>query len=826
MKKFIAFMLILLLFITLFATVSVAVEEQTTIAVPQESTTAIDVSEPEEPIEPTEPTEPTDPVEPSEPTGPTEPTEVIEDVVSLDGKTILIVGNSMVYYGNCVLLGDQGKADYGYFYQLIASNGENATVIDHTYPGKKLDFIYDNYLVKLSAEERAKVNYLVLSEGNQYNDNLVGTCEKIIDLFPNIEGFRFLRQPNMFDVDDESLYLPVLIEQVEKLREAGYEIVDWGKLVRDIFTGEIKVPGATLEFHRTTFMKENKGYKNAEGTAVSQGNKGDRNHQNPLSGYVTAQMLYTSLTNRSAVFSDYSFCGDKTISIYMDLPEFDRVHYTGKEKSNFRQVFASAVDMLGLQKLIDIYIAKEGRHPLTVQKEKAPDCISNGLTQGSYCSICGKVASAQQIIESNGEHKLVFHKGKEETCTEDGITDGITCENCNVIIKDQKKIPARVHSGKQIITLATTSTDGSIKRNCKYCNAEYEKITIKAVKSISLSANSFVYNGNEQKPSVTVVDVDGKTLVSGKDYKVSYDSGCILPGKYTVNVTLTGNYSGVHKLSFNIHPQAVASVKSVSTTDSITLSWSAVEGAGYYRIYKLNEKTNTYKYYDAVSATSFKVTGLSAGTKYTFKVRAVLKDEEVILSDYSSECVSSTLPDVVTKISAKKTVSTIKLSWKAVKGATAYRIYKYNPKTKAYKSVAYVTDGTSYTMKKLTAGEVYKFKIRAYSVLDCGKFIGGLSAEFKSSTKPATPVVKAISSKGKVTLTWKDVNGETGYKVYYAQKGSNEYKLYSELKANKKKAVVSSLKKGKTYKFRVRAVKTNANGTVYSGYKTVSVKVK
>lgn len=281
-----------------------------------------------------------------------------EGIISLDGKTVMIVGNSMVFFGNCVIYGGQGEEDYGYFYQLINSNGEKARVIDHTYPGKKLDLIYEDHLVNIDPRELEKVDYLVLSEGNQFNDDLVGTCEKILALFPEKTEFRFLRQPNMFE-EDPLLNMPSLIEGVEKLRKAGYEVVDWGKLIRDIFTGEVEVPGATLPFSRTTFMKENRGYINETGTAMMQGGRGDRNHQNPLSGYITAQMLYTSITNRPAVTCDYSFCGDTDIHIYFDLAEFERVHYNGKEKTNFRQVFESEEDMRGLQELMDQYVAKE-----------------------------------------------------------------------------------------------------------------------------------------------------------------------------------------------------------------------------------------------------------------------------------------------------------------------------------------------------------------------------------------------------------------------------------------------------------------------------------
>lgn len=912
MKRIFAVLLIAMLTVLLCLTAFAA--EETTAAPGEKTTTAIAATQPEETTDPSEPTDPDTPEIPVEPEKP------VEDVVSLDGKTVLIVGNSMVYYGNCVLLGDQGKADHGYFYQLIASNGEEATVIDHTYPGKKLEYIYENYLIKLDPEECAKVDYLVLSEGNQYNDDLVGTCEKIIALFPNIEGFRFLRQPNMFDVDDEDLYLPVLIEQVEKLKEAGYEVVDWGKLVRDIFTGAVEVPGATLPFERTTFMKENKGYKNAAGTAVSQGNSGDRNHQNPLSGYITAQMLYTSLTNRSAVFSDYSFCGDKSISIYMDLPEFARVHYTGEKKTNFCEIFASAQDMLGLQKLIDIYVAKEGRHPLTVQKGVEATCTSKGLTQGSYCSLCGKVASTQQVIESLGEHELVFHKGKEETCTEDGLTDGITCKNCSEIIKPQEKIPARVHSGIVEITAATTSADGLVKSSCKYCGEVLINQQVSRVKSISISESSYIYDGTEHKPTVTVIDCNGNALADGTDYTVGYEAGRIQPGKYTVKVTLKGNYSGVHRRYFTVTPKAVATLEAESTSDSITISWPAADGAAYYRIYALNEKTGAFEFYaSATEGTSFTATGLSSGKEYSFKVRSVVKDEDAILSAYSPECKTATKPAAVTqisaaqtdssitlswkgvdganayrvyrykeetnsyksvayvkdttsyevkklsagtvykfkirayiengtdkltgalskelrtatkpsvtkKITATQTTASIKLSWKSVKGATAYRVYRYDSKTKTYKSVAYVKGATSYELKSLSAGKTYKFRIRAYADIDCGKFIGAQSEVFVTSTKPDTPAVKAVySSKGKVTLTWKDVGGETKYQIYYSRKGSGSYKLYSELDANSKKATVTSLKSGKTYNFRVRACRTNDGGTVKGGYKTVSVKVK
>lgn len=781
--------------------------ESTTEATTQDATETTTEASSESTTETTEAESELSTVPSTEPSAnPSENEKEIEDIVSLDGKTIMIVGNSMVYYGNCVILGNQGQEDFGYFYQLIASNGENATVIDHTYPGKKLDYIYEKYLVNLDPEELKKVDYLVLSEGNQYNDDLVGTCEKILSLFPETTKFRFLRQPNMFDVDDEELYLPILIEGVEKLRAAGYAVVDWGKLVRDIFTGEVAVPGATIEFMRTSFMKENKGYTNLTGTAVHQGAYGDRNHQNPLSGYITAQMLYTSITNRSAVFSDYSFCSDKRIHHYFDLLEFERVHYTGEAKTNFRQIFASAPDMLGLQKLIDIYVAKEGRHPLTIQNGKKATCTENGITTGSYCAVCGKIVRAQEIIEATGEHELVFLKGKAETCTEDGLSDGITCNKCDLVIKAQQVIPARRHTLLKHTTPATTLNDGEIKYICKFCNEVTSVEAISAVASISLSRKSYTYNGKAHKPTVTIVDKKGNTLKKNTDYTLTIEDGCILPGKYNIKVTYKGKYSGKQDVSYTIKPETVTKISAKSTSSQITLKWDTVKGATGYRVYGYNSTKKSYEHIASVtSGTTHTVFKLKPATLYKFKVRAYVKDEDVIWAEYSKEFTTSTLPDTAKKISATQTTSSITLKWSAVTGANAYRIYKYDSKKKAFVSIAYVKKGTAYTVKNLSAGTVYKFKIRAYADMSCGKFIGALSKEFATSTKPAKVTkIAAESTATSIKLTWKSVKGATAYRVYrYDEEKKSYVSIAYVTKATS--YTVKKLSPAFEYKFRIRA---------------------
>ena len=41
---------------------------------------------------------------------------------------------------------------------------------------------------------------------------------------------------------------------------------------------------------------------------------------------------------------------------------------------------------------------------------------------------------------------------------------------------------------------------------------------------------------------------DGKTVLAKSDYDISWPAGCVDPGKYSVTVTLKGNYSGTATL--------------------------------------------------------------------------------------------------------------------------------------------------------------------------------------------------------------------------------------------------------------------------------------
>ncbi len=649
-----------------------------------------------------------------------------EPVVSLEGKTVMLVGNSMLYYGNCVVFGDAGKEDYGYFYQLASANGENVRVIDSTYSGKTLDYIYSKHLKKISAEERAKVDYVVMSEANKENEDLLGTCKKIMSLFTEDTKFIYMCNPMMHYNNMESL-----LRGVEDLRKENFDIVDWGKLVYDIYSGKSAVPGGTLKYDFCSFIIDNVDYSNGNGLAVD-GTKADIKHPNPLSGYLAAQMLYTSITNRSAVYTDYSFCNNSAIDRHFDIDAFALKHYTGTKKTNFTDIFRSPADMFGLQTLVDSYLVKEGKHIIYVNEYVEPTCTSGGLSEGYYCSVCRETVKEQEYIQSNGGHKIVYEKAVAPTCTKAGKSGSAYCSVCKEYIIKAATLKATGHSDTTMLTTATVDRDGKKTVSCIVCKKTISSVKIPKISSITLSAKEYVYDGKNKTPKVTVKTSDGKILENGKDYTVSYPEKRNSVGNYKLTVEFKGKYSGSKTFTVKIRAGATSSLSAKSYLNAVKLTWKKVEGATGYGVFVYNSKTKKYEKYADTKRTAINVKKLKSGTKYKFRVKAyTVIGEKTYYADKYKNISAVTKPSKV-KLGniASKRRGEVSLEWKKANGADGYRVvYADNSKFKSSDKVT-VSGGKTVgnIVKNLKSGKKYYFKVRAYKSLNGKKVYGPYSA--------------------------------------------------------------------------------------------------
>ncbi len=96
------------------------------------------------------------------------------------------------------------------------------------------------------------------------------------------------------------------------------------------------------------------------------------------------------------------------------------------------------------------------------------------------------------------------------------------------------------------------------------------------------------------------------------------------------------------------------------------------------------------------------------------------------------------------------------------------------------------------------------------------------------SAKLKKPVIKVKALKGgKAKLSWASVPGAKGYKVYIYDKAKKKYVHRLTKRASVKSVIHRGLKKGVTYKYKIRAYRKVNGKTVYSPYSAVrSVKVK
>lgn len=174
------------------------------------------------------------------------------------------------------------------------------------------------------------------------------------------------------------------------------------------------------------------------------------------------------------------------------------------------------------------------------------------------------------------------------------------------------------------------------------------------------------------------------------------------------------------------------------------------------------------------------------------------------------------------KVSTTSTTQ-IKVTWSKVSGATAYRLYKYNSKTKKYEYYGQ-TKSTSMTVKKLTSATTYKFKVRALKTVKGKNYYGKYSSILTATTYPdQTKNLKMKSQTDTtVTISWDKVSRVTGYRVYIYNESKKAYEYYGYTTTNS--MTIKKLTSAKTYKVRVRAYK-KVSGKYYLGAYATAIQV-
>ena len=384
----------------------------------------------------------------------------------------------------------------------------------------------------------------------------------------------------------------------------------------------------------------------------------------------------------------------------------------------------------------------------------------------------------------------------------------------------EKKPKITVKNGKKQLT-ANTDYTVSYKNNINagtasvtitgkgsYSGSQTKNFTITPADltktKISLSASSFIYDGAEKKPAITI-KAGKKQLTLNKDYTISYKNNTNV-GTASVTVTGKGNYTGTISKSFTI------AATNLSTADV-----------------KLSAASFTYNGKAITPSVTVTCNGkvLTNGTDYSVA--------------YTNNINAGTARVTITGTGAYSGVKTVTFRIKRAKAtltptAAALTLTQSSRKTAVIKRKK--TDG-KISLKSSNSKIV---KISGTSIIPLspgkatvtitaaqGKNYNAVSARISISVRPlpVSSLSLKSSAKGQATVSWKQVKSITSYQIQYSTASSMKSARTITVKGASKSAVLKKLTRGKKYYVRIRTVKTVSKKNYYSTWsKTTSVKVK
>lgn len=228
------------------------------------------------------------------------------------------------------------------------------------------------------------------------------------------------------------------------------------------------------------------------------------------------------------------------------------------------------------------------------------------------------------------------------------------------------------------------------------------------------------------------------------------------------------------------------------------------------------------------------VTGGKAGSAVITAAAANGKVTASCAVTVTGKARESQAPAAPTLRAAASGYNKVNLTWPAVNGADGYEVFRAVNKNGAYAKIRTLAGSARGCPDTgLVTGTTYYYKVRSYK--NEGGTLHRSAYSNIASAKPALAKVKGVKAKKakkggaqKATVSWKTVNGASGYTIYRSLKKNKGYKAVKTVKGPKKKSWnVGKLKKGKKYYFKVRAYRTVRGKKVYGAYSVAaSYKVK
>ena len=358
------------------------------------------------------------------------------------------------------------------------------------------------------------------------------------------------------------------------------------------------------------------------------------------------------------------------------------------------------------------------------------------------------------------------------------------------------------HDYQTTTTKATLSKDGSIVTKCTRCGDVTENTTIAYPKTITLSEDHYVYDGQEKKPEVSVVGSDGKAI-SADNYDVKYPESAVAGGSYDVVITFKGNYEGTVTKTFTIG-QMDSELKYAKSSVTVDYKGGAVVDNAYTS--KASAKdikfTTSNKNVAAVDSEG-NVTIVGPGTATITAQISGSESYKDAKAAYTVK-VNSLATPAVPKVTNGKDGAVV--TWTAVKNAETYSVWRKTSST-GWKKLATV-EGTTYTDKTAESNQTYYYTIRC---MNAGKNI--CTSDYnRTGTKvyylaPSNISSLTLTSNG-IVVKWNKVAGAKSYRIYRKTTGGYT-RIGTVNNGNTTSYTDTTAESGKTYTYAVKPYNGN-----------------
>ena len=245
------------------------------------------------------------------------------------------------------------------------------------------------------------------------------------------------------------------------------------------------------------------------------------------------------------------------------------------------------------------------------------------------------------------------------------------------------------------------------------------------------------------------------------------------------------------------------------------ISWSKVEKAAKYAVYRSDTPYGTFKKIATTSGLSYKDAGAPVGKVSYYKVKA-LGSSSNVNSNYSNiegGCYIVAAPKCKVSLTSAGMPT---ISWGKVSGITFYSVYRSFSKEGPYELLANPTS-LSFKDSKLPVDTTCYYKIVAVAPGDgCSNTTGPLAVTVTCAAPAITTSTE--SGTGKPVIKWKAVSGAAGYEISRAAKSTG---TYTPVGTTEELTFTDTTAAGaKTYYYKVTAITPAGNRSKASSYKS------